>query len=211
MHVHKLGHCCLVIETNSKRIMTDPGNCSTLQDQEKNIDIVLITHEHQDHLHMDSLKAVLINNPHAVVITNSAVGKLLTEVGISHQILEHTDSRTEQGILIESFDGPHEEIYKEFGQVQNTGYFVDNKLFYPGDAFTDPGKHIDILALPVSGPWMRLGRAIEYTLALKPRVVFPVHDGILKNAGMPHRVPGKVLPENGIEFVLMIEGDQHDF
>src|SRR4051812_27786091 len=56
MKIKKLGHCCLVIETKGIRIMTDPGNYSTLQADEKNIDIILITHEHTDHLHIESLK-----------------------------------------------------------------------------------------------------------------------------------------------------------
>src|SRR3990167_6726087 len=77
MKIKKIGHCCLIIEEAGLRVMTDPGIYSTEQNNAKNIDVVLITHEHGDHLHMESLKTVLANNPKAKVITNNAVGKIL--------------------------------------------------------------------------------------------------------------------------------------
>src|SRR3989338_5542153 len=85
MKIKKLGHCCFIAEPKTGvRIMTDPGAFSALQLQEKNINAIIITHEHQDHLHIDSLKKVLENNPNAIVITNTAVGKLLDEAGIKY-------------------------------------------------------------------------------------------------------------------------------
>ena len=63
-------------------------------------------------------------------------------------------------------------------QVQNTGYMIDN-LCYPGDAFQYPDADVDILALPVSGPWMRLKDAIDYAKNINPRIVFSVHDAFI--------------------------------
>ena len=213
MKIKKLGHCCLVIELKGKRIMTDPGAYSTMQDEEKNIDIILITHEHADHFHVDSLKRVLANNPNVQVVTNTAVGKLLDAEGISYKILEHGNSTNLLDILFEGFGEQHAVIYESWGQVQNTGYFIENKLFYPGDAFTDPKKQVDVLALPVAGPWMKISGAIEYALILKPRIVFPVHDGMLEagKLGPVHRLPGAILPEHGIEFVSMDDGQEREF
>jgi L-ascorbate metabolism protein UlaG (beta-lactamase superfamily) len=191
--------------------MTDPGSYSTLQDQEMDIDIILITHEHSDHFHLESLKKVIFNNPQAKIITNNAVGKLLDVEKISYEILENGNSLIEQEIVIEGFGEKHAEIYPGWGQVENTGYFIESKFFYPGDAFINPGKPVDILALPVAGPWMKISEAIDYGLQIKPRIAFPVHDGILKSPGMPHRVPAKFLNENGIEFVPMLDGDTKEF
>ena len=213
MHIRKLGHCCLIVEANGKRIMTDPGSFSTLQHEEKDIDIILFTHEHQDHFHLESLKTVLQNNPNAKIVTNTAVGKLLDPEKIPYEVLEHGGSKTEQGILFEGFGELHQEIYENFGRVQNTGYFIENKFFYPGDAFTNPGKPVEILAVPVAGPWMKVKEAVDYVKAVKPLQTFPVHDAILNPVGLSlfHRVIGMILGENSTKFVPMVEGDSHEF
>ena len=70
-------------------------------------------------------------------------------------------------------DGKHAEIFEEYGQVQNTGYFIENKLFYPGDAYTEPGKVVDVLALPVAGPWCKSAEAIAYAIRVQPKKAFP--------------------------------------
>ena len=214
MKIKKIGHCCLLINTGEITILTDPGAFTA--DSHKDvtgIDVILITHEHADHLHVGSLKEIVVNNPEAKVITNSSVGKLIAEEGIKYEILEGKDTKEYLNTLIEAFDAKHEEIYEEVGQVQNTGYFIANKLFYPGDAYCDPEKDVDVLALPVAGPWCRVPDTIRYALKLKPNKVFPVHDGLLntERIGGHHKIPEKVLTENGIEFIPMIDGDEKEF
>lgn len=212
MKIKKLGHCCLVITIGNKRIMTDPGSYTlSEQEQENNIDLIVITHEHPDHLHIDSLKNIIAKNPNAIVVTNSAVGKLIGEAGIPHQILEDGGTGEFIGIYLEAHGEKHEEIYEEFGQVQNTGYFIGKDLFYPGDAFTNPGKKVDILALPVAGPWTNIKTPIMYAREIKPRICFPVHDGMLNpNFGTAHRVPSLVLPKYNIEFKVLELGKEEE-
>lgn len=212
MKITKLGHCCLVIEVDGKRIMTDPGSYSTLQDEEKNIDIILITHEHGDHLHVDSLKKVLENNPTAKIITNTGVGAILSENNIPYEKIEDGQNDICEGINFEGHGEKHEEIYEEIGQVQNTGYLIQDKLFYPGDAFTNPKKNIDILALPIAGPWMKIKTAINYALELKPRICFPVHDGMIKEdrPGPIYNLPKNILPKNNIEFKVLEIGKEEE-
>lgn len=213
MKIKKIGHCCLLIQTDKATILTDPGAFSVDQNSISGIDIILITHEHADHVHVQSLKQIILNNPNTKVITNSSVGKLLDEQGIIWEVLEGRDTKEYLNILIEAYDAKHEEIYEEIGQVQNTGYFINNKLFYPGDAYCEPQKEIEVLALPVAGPWCKIADAIKYALKLKPKKVFPVHDGMLQEdrIGGSHKIPEKVLSENGIEFISMISGDEKEF
>src|SRR3989344_3461192 len=102
MKIRKLVHCCLVIEEGGKRIMTDPGSYTAEEHtKEKNIDIILITHEHGDHLHVESLKRILQNNPNALIITNSAVGKILDAEGIRYQVLENKIPKEVAGVTLE--------------------------------------------------------------------------------------------------------------
>jgi L-ascorbate metabolism protein UlaG (beta-lactamase superfamily) len=212
MKIKKIGHCCLFIQTDKLNILTDPGNFSVGQNEVKNIDIILITHEHADHIHTDSLKVIISNNPNAKIITNSGVAKILDQENIKYEILEEGIKEI-NGFTLEAIDSKHEEIFEQVGQVKNTAYFINSKLFYPGDSFCNPKKEVEILALPVAGPWCKIPDAIRYALSLKPKKAFPVHDGMLQvdRIGGAHKIPEKVLTENGIEFVVMHAGDEKDF
>jgi L-ascorbate metabolism protein UlaG (beta-lactamase superfamily) len=211
MKVKKFGHCCLLIEEKGLRILTDPGIYSTAQNEVKDIDLILITHEHQDHLHIESLKHVMKNNPSAKVITNKSVCLLLDKEGIKYHVVEDGQSTIEKGVRIEGFGKKHAIMYHSLPQVDNTGYFIGNKLFYPGDALTNPGKKVEILALPVAGPWLSLAQAIDYALELKPEKCFPIHEGILKSPGTTHIIPPRILEPKGIKFVIIEDGKEADF
>lgn len=224
MNIKKLGHCCLLIKTKGLTILTDPGifnadQISATQSELIGINIVLITHEHADHLHIESLVQILKNNPNALVLTNSSVSKILGEKHIAHEIVEGVADKMIGELHIKAFDGKHEEIFEEIGQVQNIGYFIDERLFYPGDSFTVPKDSdgvklaVEILALPVAGPWCKVSDAIRYALAVMPKYAFPVHDGQLvrERIGGSHAIPAKVLSSAGIEFVGLKDGEERGF
>ena len=212
MKIKKLGHCCLVIEIDGKRIMTDPG-AYTIEGQtkEQNIGLILITHEHQDHLHIDSLKKVLENNPNVIVVTNTSVGKLLDGANIKYIKIEDGQKYDFDGVSVVGFGSKHAEIYGAYGQVQNTGYMIDS-FCYPGDSFSNPNFKVDILALPVTGPWMRIKDAIDYAKMIKPRIVFPVHDAHIHDwATFIWRVPENLLKEVGISFKKIELNKEEEF
>jgi len=212
MKIKKLGHCCLVIEENGKRIMTDPGSWTfDEQEKEKNIDVIIITHEHSDHFHIESLKKILEKNPNVIIITNEGVGKLLNEAHIKYEILDYKNPKDFLGVEIEAFNSKHEEIYQDISLVQNTGFFIGKRLFYPGDSFYNPNKFVEILALPVAGPWTDIKSAVNYALEIKPKVCFPVHDGMLKSFGSNHKIPSKVLEKNEIVFKTFEENNEEEF
>jgi L-ascorbate metabolism protein UlaG (beta-lactamase superfamily) len=210
MKITKLGHCCLLIETKGKRILTDPGSY-TIEAHSKleNIDYILFTHEHQDHYHLDSLKVLLEKNPQVAVYANSSVSELLNNENIQHTLIKHGDAVSIGEIALVGIGEKHTQMHSSIPQSSNMGFFIDNRLWYPGDAFTNPEREVEILALPVSGPWMKLSEAIDYAIELKPKIAFPVHDGT--RFGSAHVLPGKILPEQGIEFVVMAEGDVKEF
>ena len=211
MKITKLGHCCLLVETRGIRILTDPGTYSTLQNDLKNVDLVLFTHEHADHFHLESLKIILQNNPNAKIIANESVGELLNKEKISFDLIKDGQKIEFKAVLIEGVGEKHATLYQSVPQTLNTGFFIDDVLFYPGDAFTDPKKQVEILALPVAGPWMKISEAIDYALKLKPESCFSVHDGILKNPGIAHRFPTMILNGNGINFFVPEIGQEMSF
>ncbi len=201
----------MLVRAEGKTILTDPGIFSTMQDSLTGIDIILISHEHRDHFHVESVKRILANNPNATIITNPSVGKLLEAEGIACELVPDGHVSSVHGISIEGIGTLHGEIYGQFGQVENTGYLVGGKLWYPGDSFTDPKRAVDILALPVAGPWLKLKEAFDYAIRLRPRVAFPVHDGILKNPSMMSKYAEMILKEHHVEFHQLNEGDEREF
>lgn len=210
MKIKKLGHCCLVIETKGKKILTDPGSY-TVEESSKvtGVDFILFTHEHQDHYHLDSLKAILENNPQAKVYSNGSVGELLDKEGIQHVLVSNGETVSLGDIVVTGIGEIHAVMHSSIPASQNMGFFIDERLFYPGDNFTNPKREVEILALPVSGPWMKIGEAIDYAYLVRPKVAFPVHDGT--RFGSAHVFPARMLPLKGIEFFPMIEGDEKEF
>ena len=214
MRIEKLGHCCLIIEINGLRILTDPGKWTVEQHASvKNIDAILITHDHGDHVHTDSIKTILQNNPDAVIYTNTGTGETLKAAGLPYEALEGTSKLSVKGVELEAFDCGHEPIYPSIDLPQNTGYWIGPDLFYPGDSLTHPGRPVNILALPVSGPWMVIGQGIDYAKNIKPKKCFPVHDGYVKEDALSifHGLPQKMLLETGIAFTSLKAGESADF
>jgi len=205
MQITKFGQCCLLIEHGGKRILTDPGRFTVAQNEVRDIDLILITHEHADHLHTESLQALRVNNPAVKIVTNSSVGKILSDLHIPFVVLEGRGSQVVDEISIEAFDGTHAEIFEEYGQVQNTGYFIANTLFYPGDAYTEPHKTVEILALPVAGPWCKSADALAYAVRINPKKAFPVHDWLLNEDGiaLTYGLFETQLQTKGIEFIRL--------
>lgn len=213
MKITKYGHCCLLIEEGGIRILTDPGNYNTTPKVE-DVDVILITHEHQDHCHVDSIKEILSQNKKAEIITHQSVEKILSDSGISSTLISDGEEKVIQSVSIESSGSEHACIHHDLPSVQNTGFYINKKLFYPGDSFHNPKKAIDILALPVSGPWMKLEECIEYAKAVEPKIVFPVHDGMLRQEhqlGPSRNIPKMLLVPLGIKYVDMREGSGMDF
>ncbi|MDR3558629.1 MAG: MBL fold metallo-hydrolase [Candidatus Pacebacteria bacterium] len=215
MTITKLGHCCLLLQIAAPngvvKILTDPGMYSSAQNDLTGIDFVLITHEHADHYHIDSVKAIMTNNPNAAIVSNGAVAALLKKEGFASTIVAHGDATDLKGVSLRGWGTKHAVIYKEFGQVENTGYFINGELWYPGDAFTAIDWKADIVALPVAGPWMKISEAIEYVLSIKPKKCFPVHDAIYASPKFVHGMLKTILEKDGVVFTPLEAGQKSEF
>ncbi len=214
MKITKYGHCCLLVEEGGLRILTDPG-AFTAEKNERltDLDIVLFTHEHADHYHLESLKKILANNPQAKVICNPSVSVLLGEAGIAHLILGDKEATSEQGVSIEGYGSQHAVIHSSIPRNENTGYRIGGRLWYPGDAFTPVDFPVEILALPIAAPWMKISDAIEYALLLHPKIAFPVHDMILSAIGQSvhESIINKFTESQGVRLQPMDLDKEYEF
>src|SRR3712207_5736369 len=77
MLITHLGHAAVLVETDNARILIDPGNFSDTWHQLTELDAVLITHQHPDHLDPEHLPSLLAANPGARVFAEPSV---LTQV-----------------------------------------------------------------------------------------------------------------------------------
>lgn len=210
MTITKFGHACFLVGEKGTNILFDPGAYSKGQNNLRNIDLVLITHEHHDHLDINSLKIILANNIRAEVISNAMVADILDKENIKCIALKDGQIYTHKNIPIEAFDQAHAFIYDSSPKVENTGFLVADKLFFPGDAFIDPTRGIDLLALPVAAPWMKTSEAIEYARKLKPRICFPAHEGMLLSPDSVNFTMEKALAESRIRYISAEIGKQFE-
>jgi L-ascorbate metabolism protein UlaG (beta-lactamase superfamily) len=212
MKITKFGHCCFLIEDNGVRILTDPGKFSDKQNELKNIDAIVISHEHDDHIHVGSLDEIIENNPEATIITNTGVKSLLKESKHLDKIkvVEDGANIDVKGLLVEAFGNEHIAVYPNIKMPQCTGYFFNNKFFLPGDNFNNPGKSIDVLGLPVSGPWLKISESVDYALNIRPRIAIPVHDANMITPGGEYILPRIVLEPQGIKFMPLELNKEYD-
>lgn len=210
MKIKKIGHCCLRVEEKGVVVLTDPGVFSTGQNEERGVDAVLITHEHADHFHIESLKKVKENNPNIKIYANNAVKNLIEKEGMECIEIKDGESIEIKGVRVESFSCPHAQIYPSITPVWNSGFLIAEKLYLPGDALHNPGKKVEVLAAPVVGPWLNIQEVIDYIKEISPRIAFPIHDGFLQIPGPFHSVPKMLLQDSGIEFVVFEEGKTYE-
>jgi L-ascorbate metabolism protein UlaG (beta-lactamase superfamily) len=216
MTITKLGHCCLLIEVRGKRILTDPGMFTTdTHSKLEDLDYVLFTHEHPDHFHLESLKKILELNAGVKVYANVSVGDLLENAGMVYTLVQSGEEiGLGEDLFMKGVGTKHAEMHSSMPASDNTGYLLDNRLWYPGDSLTDPQTSVEILALPVAGPWMKISEAIDYAIKLKPKFAFPVHDGIYNKSirgTLGAWLPGRILPTHHIEFIPLADGESKEF
>ena len=208
MQITKFGHSCLLIEENDIRVVTDPGIYSILPSELSSIDLILITHGHTDHLDVSALKNILTHNKTAQIFTNGSVGEVLLRENIAFELLEDGQMKMIKGIETKGIGNNHASIHTDWPISQNTGYLLANKIFIPGDSFTELNTPIEILALPISSPWNKLGESIDYAIKVKPKFCIPIHDGNMLNALGSHKTVTTIIEKYGISFVELEIGKE---
>lgn len=175
MRLTHLGHACLLAEVGDARMLFDPGVLSGFDDV-RDLDAVLITHQHPDHLDPARLGPLLAANPGARLWVDQDTVTAVPGLP-EHTVVGPGDRFRIGRTAIEVIGGLHAAVYGDVPGCTNAAYLIDDgALLHPGDSFTVPGRDVDVLAVPVDGPWLKLAEAVDYVRAVRPRVAVPVHE-----------------------------------
>jgi L-ascorbate metabolism protein UlaG (beta-lactamase superfamily) len=188
MRITKYGHACLLVEEQEARFIIDPGSFSKDLSEIENLDAILVTHDHADHVDPDTVKQLLEANPTTKIYADKGGVHVLGEAGIEAETVAAGQEIDVKGVRVEVFGEFHDPIHRDLPPMGNVGYLIAGRLFYPGDALTVPTAAVEILALPVGGPWMKLEEGIDYLKEIKPKVAIPVHDALYARPGMFNRI-----------------------
>lgn len=207
MHLTHFGHACVLVETGSARLLIDPGAFSSDFEDLRDLDAILLTHQHPDHLDLDRLPGLLESNPGARLVADPGSTGILHDKGFAVTTAQPGDALELGGAAVSAVGGKHAVIHPDVPNIDNTGYLIDHGAFYhPGDAFHVPEQRVDVLGLPTGAPWLKLSEAIDFLRAVSPRVAVPIHEAVLARPTMHYRMFEQLGPE-GTEVNIPNRGD----
>jgi L-ascorbate metabolism protein UlaG (beta-lactamase superfamily) len=185
MRITHLGHSCLLVEGGDVRILIDPGNFSPGFDKLRDLDGVLITHQHPDHADPERLPAVLGANSQARLLVEP---ETVTARRLPADAAFAAGSTTEVGGLsISAIGGQHALIHDQVPRPGNVGFVIAERggptLFHPGDSYAETPADVDVLAYPLSAPWTKVAETLEFLRAVRAPTAFPIHDATVSPVG----------------------------
>lgn len=182
MRVTKRHHACLEIAKDGAVLVIDPGSFTPPLDDLRDVVGVVVTHEHPDHWTPEHLAAITERFPGIPIlgpagVVAAASGVAVTEVSLG--------DRVQVGPFTLSFHGgEHAVIHESLPVIDNVGVLVDDAFYYPGDSYAVPtGADVQLLAAPIGAPWLKIGEAMDFVLAVAPRRAFGTHDMTLSDIG----------------------------
>jgi L-ascorbate metabolism protein UlaG (beta-lactamase superfamily) len=186
MELTKFGHACVRITDGDRRLVIDPGTMTEVAQALTDIDTVLITHEHPDHLDVDKLAAAAAQNPALRVwAPQSVADQLAGNEVLSERVtaVGPGQSFVAAGLQVRTYGGQHALIHSSVPVVANVGYLVGDAIYHPGDSYVVPNADVEAALVPVNAPWAKVGETVDFTISLRARRAFQIHDGLLNDVG----------------------------
>ena len=210
MKLTKYEHSCLVLVKGDATLVIDPGVFTTPLGDIAGVVAIVITHEHADHWTPEQLSRILDRNPDARIL--GPAGVAAAAEGFTVEVVADGDEVTADPFSLKFFGGTHAVIHSSIPVVDNVGVLVDDSLYYAGDSYTVPPVSVETLAAPIGAPWLKIGEAMDYVLAVAPKRSFPVHEAVLSQIGKTmtqDRIAWATQQGNG-EFFVLEPGESTD-
>jgi L-ascorbate metabolism protein UlaG (beta-lactamase superfamily) len=170
----------VLLETGSARLLIDPGTFATGFEVARELNAVLVTHQHPDHLDVEKRPVLLAANPGATLVVDEGSAPVVRDLGLPATVLQPGDSLEIAGVAINVAGGRHAVIHQDIPVIPNNCYVIDHGAFYhPGDSLIVPEQTIDVLGLPAAAPWLKTAEAVEFLRAVKPRAALPIHGAVV--------------------------------
>ncbi|MFD5225285.1 MBL fold metallo-hydrolase [Microbacterium sp. NPDC058342] len=210
MRVTKFEHATLRLDQAGSTLLIDPGTFTTPLDDLSSLVAVVITHEHPDHWTPGHLDRILRMAPGTPVYGPAAVAAAAEGYGIV--VVAPGDTVTAGDFTLRFFGGEHAVIHSSLPTVENLGVLVDETLYYPGDSYAVPPVEVDTLAAPIGAPWLKIGEAMDFVLAVAPKRCFGTHDMTLSTIGrgMHQERLRWATEQGGGRFFELVPGDSLD-
>ena len=187
MRITHLGHACLLVEIADTRILIDPGSFSTGFEAVRDLDAIVITHQHADHLDRERLPALLVANRQAAVLTDSQTAELIESSGADVVTLAQGSDIVLGRVTATPVGRLHAVNHDGVPRCANVGVVLraegEPSLYHPGDAYDGEPGDVDLLAVPVNAPWAKVSESIAFVRRIGPTGFIPIHDALVSGIG----------------------------
>jgi L-ascorbate metabolism protein UlaG (beta-lactamase superfamily) len=195
-----LGHATLMFQWNGKVVHVDPWTMQADYSGLPKADLILVTHDHKDHLDPVAIKAV--SKPGTVIgVSAKAAGPLDGAI-----VLKNGESKELAGILVDAVPAYNVTHLRSPGtpfhpKGEVNGYvlhFGNIRVYVAGDTEDVPEmaalKGVDVAFLPVNLPFTMTPEMLQNAAKMiQPKVLYPYHTtdtDMAKVAAALKAVPG---------------------
>ncbi|HYA32585.1 MAG TPA: MBL fold metallo-hydrolase [Candidatus Bathyarchaeia archaeon] len=173
VRVTYLSHSCFEVQDIDHTLLIDPFFSKENPNAPKYVgkpDIVLVTHEHFDHVTAEKFTATVVVPP--------------TLAGRFHKttVMEHGQSRLVEGVPVTMIGASHHQSKYPSGYVFELGGV---RFAHLGDTYLDgvkPLENVGVLFIPIGGFFtMDVEEALEALDIIKPDAAIPMHFNTFSN------------------------------
>ncbi len=213
--VTKYAQSCFLIEKGGKRLLLDPGRFVYEMDGVQprdwpKIDVMLVTHEHADHAHIEGIQ-LLVQRDGCPVFTNSSFARQLQSQGVLARVVRPGESVMAGGFSIRGVTQKHGVLSGGRPIPEDVGFVVDSTFYTPGDSVNLPGMpQVPVLFVPVAGPDMNFDTAREMIGIVKPALAIPMHYANTAKFPIDEQAL-RAFEVKGTEILVLADGQSFDW